>query len=924
MKIAKKMLGWKKLAVRSGRSESARRLRRVGERTFEALEPRYAMHGEPIAWDNAAALTLSFAPDGTRVGSHLSTLDATFTTVESTAAWQAAVARAFQTWAQYAQVNVGVVDDSGLPLGTRGVSHGDNRFGDLRVAGTPMSAETLAAAIDQTRLTSGTWTGDVLFNTAGDWTSPNDIFSAALHEAGHVLGLSHSTETNSPMFTHGVSGNLTPTANDIAALQALYGPRVPDENERTQNNDSISKATHIRFAETTDGFDGTLPLVQFGDLHALSDSDYFQLPVLAGYTDSLTFEVHTAGMSLLAPRITLFNQSGTQVAQATFNGVMGGTVSATMLGPYSERVYARVDSAAGNEYAVGGYSLVVKYDSRNTVADSQITQAVREGFRWRGLTDDTFANVDVRPFLQGNESVHLDEDGGVDDNAGNARRLKAVVDSTALRKYQYVGSISNGTDADHYVLRAPSFAQGVQRGLTISVESLEVDGVIGSVEVVDTHGNPVAAEIISNGSGLIVARVDGVESNKDYTVAIRTSSTNTGPATGNYAFTARFDDVPVQRETFLTATVSPSEPLQGFQLYVARTQLFNFAMESTPAPGSQGASVWVAIYNSENRPVFLAASTAGTTRSAPSVLLDPGEYYVQVSARMPDGITPAGASLTLVGEQASDPVGPPVVDPDVPPIYQCETGPMPYCYPGGVVGIIPYDFVPGPPIPLNDPPPDVTNYQVLDPGDAWFWHNFHAGTNELLPVDVSGDGSVAPLDALMVINQLNEFGAGPMPPMPIQSPFFDVTADLIIAPLDALMVINQLNGVPAAAAEGEAIPAETYASLLPNAVDSPEIDLNLVDQVMGEQPAAVASTSTFGESATPHSRTTAWANRSVANRSVATRPAAVDAALLSAPVGLWLAEDRRLHIASQIGDLLFGGSHFGGRTMDFERDLERG
>lgn len=786
---------------RSAKSRTPRRSTAARRRELESLEPRYTRHGAPVPWDNASALTLSFAPDGTIVGEHVSTLNATLSPVESTAQWQAAIALAFQTWAQYANINVGVVTDSGLPLGIRGVSHGDDRFGDIRVAGTPMSPDTLAAAIDQTRLASGTWTGDVLFNTSGEWNTPNDIFSAALHEAGHVLGLAHSSEPDSPMFTHGVSANLVPTANDIQNIRALYGARTPDENERTQDNDTIGRATRLRFAEPADGFDGTLPLVQFGDLHATTDADFFLLPVLVGYSDSLTFEVRSEGLSLLAPRITLFDKNGVQLAQQSFHGTFGGTASATISGPFGERVYARVDAATTNEYSVGGYSLVVKYDGLNTVPEASVAHAVAEGFRWRGLTDDTFANIDIRPFLQGSEPPHLDEDAGTDDHANAARRLKPVVDTAEIRKYQYLGAISRATDLDYYVLRSPSFNDPVQRNLTVTIESLKLDGVIGDIRVLDDHENPLPIDVVANGTGLVVVRVAAIKANKDYTVEVSTRTTHDGPTTGNYALTGRFDDVPLERTTFLSASVSPATPLAGYQLYVARTQLFNFALESTAASGSAGASVWVVIYDSRRRPVFLAASVAGTTRSAPSVLLDPGEYYVQVAARQPDGLTPASATLTLMGEQATDPVGPPVVDPGTPPIYRCEVGPSPYCYPGGVTNVTPYAFVPGPPLPTVNPPPDVTNYSVVDPGDAWFWHNFHTGNNPLLPTDVNGDTLVTPLDALLVVNQLNDFGAGSLPPPPIQSPFLDVSADLLVAPLDALMVINSINGI--AAAEGE-------------------------------------------------------------------------------------------------------------------------
>lgn len=61
------------------------------------------------------------------------------------------------------------------------------------------------------------------------------------------------------------------------------------------------------------------------------------------------------------------------------------------------------------------------------------------------------------------------------------------------------------------------------------------------------------------------------------------------------------------------------------------------------------------------------------------------------------------------------------------------------------------------------------------------------------PLDVDGDGFITPLDALLVINDLNENGprnlAGGVPP---QHPV-DVNGDGSIAAIDALLIINRLN-----------------------------------------------------------------------------------------------------------------------------------
>jgi hypothetical protein len=60
--------------------------------------------------------------------------------------------------------------------------------------------------------------------------------------------------------------------------------------------------------------------------------------------------------------------------------------------------------------------------------------------------------------------------------------------------------------------------------------------------------------------------------------------------------------------------------------------------------------------------------------------------------------------------------------------------------------------------------------------------------------DVNRDGDVTPLDALLIIIELNSSGPHALPtPPPSSPPFFDVSGDNQVTPLDALLVINYLN-----------------------------------------------------------------------------------------------------------------------------------
>jgi hypothetical protein len=61
------------------------------------------------------------------------------------------------------------------------------------------------------------------------------------------------------------------------------------------------------------------------------------------------------------------------------------------------------------------------------------------------------------------------------------------------------------------------------------------------------------------------------------------------------------------------------------------------------------------------------------------------------------------------------------------------------------------------------------------------------------PFDVNGDAIASPLDALLVINQLNTTGSRRLESSTTSPPFVDVNGDGYLSPVDALMVINHLN-----------------------------------------------------------------------------------------------------------------------------------
>jgi len=656
---------------------------------LEPLEGRRLPATFGVAWPDPGHLTLSFVKDGTPVGSAPSALASTLDARMPTALWQRTILSAFQAWADLANINIGLVPDGGLPAGRPGPLQGNPNFGDIRVSARPLSADELAIATPFDL--SGNWSGNVVLNSAALFSvgGANDLFSAVLHEAGHVFGLEHNpADPASAMYPTQAVVHAGPSASDAEALRALYGARQPDAFESPSGNDTFATATPLVFVDpaTVAGSmppsvdssgslygagrgKGAPPWVAAADISSLGDTDVYAVKAPAG-GGALAAVVRAAGVSLLTARVTVYDASGAVVASASADDPLDNDVTVVLpTTTPGATYYVKVASANPDVFGIGAYRVAVgSPDVARSLAAPPPAGAITEP--GKGTTFATAAAL--TPQTPGTDA-----------------------------RWRYVAhqDLVTAAETDFYRVQTdPASAAHPSETLVVTVWGDQPGGFSPAVTIFNARGNPVPARVINRDESSVSVQVPAAAASHQYVIAVSAAAHAGVHATGAYTLAVNVRNAPVSSQSsFEFGTPNIGRPKGPSTFTVASSSLFHFDLSG----GSSGGAVQMTVYDAKAKPVASLRTSGGGSASAEDVLLAPGTYFIRVSATTKAGLPQPRFSYKLRGTLRSDPIGPTPTDP-TPTGTGTTTGPPPIDPTGGgpvATNTLPYPGVPSNPWP---------------------------------------------------------------------------------------------------------------------------------------------------------------------------------------------------------------------------------
>ena len=182
--------------------------------------------------------------------------------------------------------------------------------------------------------------------------------------------------------------------DDISGVQSIYGTRQFDQfNSGGTRNISYQSATNINsFMKNSQV---AIPGL---DITTNGDSEWFYVNAPATFSGAMTVTTQSSNLSLLSPKVQVYNSSLSLLAQAGTTASMAATVSVSTNVQSGQGYYIKVLSAGGLG-PIGSYGLLVNFGSQPQAAIAAPNTMVAQKPDGSGGTSNDNAPTNSDPLL---------------------------------------------------------------------------------------------------------------------------------------------------------------------------------------------------------------------------------------------------------------------------------------------------------------------------------------------------------------------------------------------------------------------------------------------------------------------------------------------------------------------------------------------